>query len=53
MSKLTIKEWESLLKVNILNYEGFDKSDPLLFEKKISKEDFEAGLVKCTVQIER
>ena len=53
MKKRTIKEWEEALRVNILDYDGFDRQDINLFAKKISKEEFEEGLVQCTVQIER
>jgi len=53
MKKQTIKEWEEALRVNILDYDGFDRQDPNLFEKKISKDEFQNGLFLSTIQLKR
>ena len=48
--KKTIPEWEEEYGVDILDPDGFDRSDPNLYEKKFTKEEFEEGLMYCTIQ---
>ena len=51
--KKTIPEWEEVLKVKILDPDGFDRTDPLLYERGFTKEEFEEGLVQSTIQLRR
>lgn len=45
----TIQEWASLDGIEIIDPDGFDRRDPLLWEKKISLEEFQRGKLLCTI----
>ncbi len=47
--KKTIREWEKEFELNIVDMDGFNKRDPLLFERLFSKEEFERAIADCTV----
>ena len=51
--KKTIPEWEKEYDVEILDPDGFDRSDHNLYEKKFTKEEFEEGLMYCTIQFKQ
>lgn len=45
----TINEWAALDKIQILDPDGFDRSDPMLFERKITLNEYRRGLPFCTI----
>ena len=45
----TIQEWAALDGIEIIDPDGFDRSDPLLWERKISLEEFKKGQFLCTI----
>jgi hypothetical protein len=45
----TINEWADLDGIIIIDADGFDRSDPDLFEKKISYEEYSKGILFCTI----
>lgn len=47
--KRTIHEWENEFGVTIIFPEGFNLSDPNLFERKMSREEFEEGMLESSV----
>lgn len=45
----TIQEWAMLDRIEILDPDGFDRRDPLLWERKISIDEYRRGLPFCTI----
>lgn len=45
----TIRQWERKTGVRILDPDGFDRRDPLLYRRPLTWEEFSAGLAGCTV----
>ena len=45
----TIQEWAKLDGIFVYDPDGFDRSDPLLWEKEITKAEYLAGIAFCTV----
>jgi hypothetical protein len=45
----TLQEWASLDNIVILAPDGFDRTDPQLFERKFTKEEYQKGLILCTI----
>lgn len=49
-TKKTIGEWAAELGYTVIDPDGFDRTDPEVMKKLISKEEFDKGLPLCTVQ---
>jgi hypothetical protein len=47
--KKTINEWGKFYGIRVLDPDGFDRSDPNLYTKLFTKEEFKKGLPFCTV----
>jgi hypothetical protein len=47
----TIQEWAALDGIKVYDPDGFDRTDPLLMERKITKAEYDAGILRCTVLI--
>ena len=47
----TIRDWEKLAGITILDPDGFDRSDPFLYKRRFSKADFMDKSVRCTQQL--
>lgn len=45
----TIHEWEQAYGLYILDMDGFDTSDPELYNRTLTRAEFEHGLADCTV----
>ena len=45
----TIQEWATLDGIKVLDPDGFDRKDPLLWERKISIDEYRRGLPLCTI----
>jgi hypothetical protein len=45
----TVQEWADLDGIEIWDPDGFDRSDPDLWERKVTKEEYLAGISYCTV----
>jgi hypothetical protein len=44
----TIKEWEPIFNVEIYDPDGFDRTDPDLYSRKFTKEEFEKSMLMST-----
>jgi hypothetical protein len=44
----TIKEWEPIFQVEIYDPDGFDRTDPDLYSRKFTREEFEQGMLMST-----
>jgi hypothetical protein len=49
----TLQEWSSILGITILDPDGFDRTDPMLMERKFTLSEFNQGIVSCTCSWER
>lgn len=49
-TKKTIKAWEKELGVTILDPDGFDHTDPKLYKKEFTKEEFLQGIYLSTTK---
>lgn len=47
--KKTIQEWAKDIGYVVLDPDGFDRKDPNLMIKKITKEEFDRGFIYCTI----
>jgi hypothetical protein len=47
----TLKEWEAIKGLSILDWNGFDRSDEDLFEKLFSEAEFDKGSFLCTQRL--
>lgn len=45
----TIREWEQEYGIFILDLDGFDKTDPKLYERLFSQSEFEQAAAECTI----
>lgn len=45
----TIQEWAELDGICVLDPDGFDRSDPYVLEKEVTKAEYLAGIWRCTV----
>lgn len=45
----TINEWEEIFEVKVIDPDGFDRTNPNLFEETFTKEEFEKGLAVSTI----
>lgn len=45
----TIRQWERKIRMRILDPDGFDRHDPLLYRRLLTWEEFAAGLTGCTI----
>jgi hypothetical protein len=45
----TLQEWAALDGIRIIDPDGFDRTDPLLMERKFTREEFCRGIFLCTV----
>lgn len=50
MLEKTINEWEEIYELKILDPDGFDRTDPKLYERTFDKEAFEKGLMFSTIE---
>lgn len=48
--KKTIEKWEEEYNLTILDPDGFDRDNPNLYEKKMTRQEFEAGLFQSTIE---
>jgi hypothetical protein len=46
----TLQEWADLDGVKILDPDGFDRTDPELWERQFTKEEFMRGIANCTIR---
>lgn len=49
--KKTLKEWEEIKGLEIIDYDGFDRSDTKLFERLFTEKEFDKGSPICTQYI--
>jgi len=47
--KRTLNEWAAMDGINILDPDGFDRTDPHLFERLFTREEYNQGIVRCTI----
>lgn len=47
--KKTIEEWAEEFDVKVLDPDGFDRTDPNLYNKKFTIEEFKKGLMSSTI----
>jgi hypothetical protein len=47
--KHTINEWEKIVGITIVDPDGFDRSNPNLYNELFTKEEFDDALMRCTV----
>lgn len=45
----TIREWEQQYGIFILDLDGFDKTDPKLYERLFTQSEFEQAAAECTI----
>jgi len=45
----TLLEWSESSGIRILDYYGFNRSDPFLFERLFTREEYMAGVMRCTI----
>lgn len=45
----TINEWEEIFELTILDPDGFDRTNPTLYNEVFTKEEFEDGLMRSTI----
>ena len=50
MQKKTIEEWAVEYGIEVLDPDGFDRSDPDLMNKKFTRDEFLDGIIFCTIQ---
>lgn len=46
--KKTINEWEKIFDVQILDPDGFDRTDPNLYDREFTREEFQHGMMLST-----
>ena len=46
----TIEQWSDIKGIRIIDPDGFDRTDPKLYEKLFTEEEFEKGLLNCTIE---
>ena len=46
----TIKQWEIIKGVKILDPDGFDRTDPKLYERFFTEKEFDKALINCTIE---
>ena len=46
----TLQEWAKLDGIKILDPDGFDRTDMQLMERKFTKEEYQAGIMMCTIE---
>ena len=51
MSKHTIREWEKIKGVKILDPDGFNRKDPNLMERLFTEQEFNEGMMLSTVSM--
>lgn len=49
MGKKTIKDWEKVYGVRVIDPDGFNRKDPKLYEKEFTQKEFERGLVYSSI----
>lgn len=49
--KKTINEWCDRHNIIMLDPDGFDRTDPELFERKFTEQEFMAGLYRSTIRM--
>jgi hypothetical protein len=47
--KKSINEWAAMDGICVLDPDGFDRSDPYVLEREITKAEYVAGIERCTV----
>lgn len=47
--KHTIKEWEIITGIEVLDPDGFDRTDQKLYERLFTREEFDKGLLRSTI----
>lgn len=47
----TIKQWDEMSGQHILDPDGFDRTDPFLYERRFSKTEYIKGTMNSTIQI--
>ena len=50
IEKKTLNEWADLENIEILDPDGFDRTDAQLFERLFTKEEFDKGIIFCTIK---
>lgn len=45
----TLKEWAMIDRIKIIDADGFDRSDNLLFERQFTYDEYINGIFMCTV----
>jgi len=53
MDKRTIPEWEKEFKVKIYDPDGFDRKDRDLYKRLFTREEFERGMMRSTLNDSR
>lgn len=51
--KRTIRQWEKLLDVRVLDPDGFNRRDPHLYQRRFSRQQFLDGLTRSTICMKR
>ena len=51
-TKRTLKQWEEIKGINIIDYNGFDRTDDKLMERLFTEEEFDKGSILCSQYID-
>ena len=46
----TLKQWADMDGIKILDPDGFDRTDPLLWERLFTRGEFNKGIIYCTIE---
>lgn len=46
----TLDEWAAMDGITILDPDGFDRTDPHLWELKFTREEYDKGIILCTIE---
>jgi hypothetical protein len=49
----TIGEWAEIYGVQILDPDGWDRTDPELWTREITEKEFNKGIVFCTIMVHK
>lgn len=51
--KKTIREWEIIKGIEILDADGFDRTDEKLYERLFTEKEFDKASIYCTIRQRR
>lgn len=47
--KKTLEEWAKINNIEIIDYDGFDRTDENLYKKLFTAQEFIRGVIRCTI----